>query len=213
MATKRKKHRNPLVWLLDALLTLIDALCEGLAAAAMALLRGILWLLAAAARGVIRLLVWLVRALLWPFGRLWRLFVGRRNRASRCLRLTGEEFEWYMARVLKDNGFRHVEVTQFSGDQGVDILAERNGTSYAIQCKNYRGLVGNAAVQEAYAGAQHYGCDEAVVVCPGNFTYAARELAQSTGVRLWDGERLSHMMRVSGRRPHHDPRQKNGVRA
>ena len=35
---------------------------------------------------------------------------------------------------------------------------------------------------------------------------SARELAESTGVELWDGERLSHMMRVSGRRPHHDPR-------
>ena len=63
----------------------------------------------------------------------------------------------------------------------------------------------NAAVQEAYAGAEYYGCDIPVVVCPTDFTIPARELAESTGVELWDGERLSHMMRVSGRRPHHDP--------
>ena len=66
--------------------------------------------------------------------------------------------------------------------------------------------VGNAAVQEAYAGAEYYGCDVPAVVCPTMFTASARELAESTGVELWDGERLSHMMRVSGRRPHHDPR-------
>ena len=89
---------------------------------------------------------------------------------------------------------------------GVDILAVRGGKTYAIQCKNYAGAVGNAAVQEAYAGAEYYGCDVPAVVCPTMFTASARELAESTGVELWDGERLSHMMRVSGRRPHHDPR-------
>lgn len=203
--TKYKK-RNPVAALLDGLLTLLDAILEGFAAAVVALFRGLGKLILLLMQG----LLWLVKHLLllvaWPFGRLWRLMVGRRNRAARCLRLTGFEFEEYMAQVLKDNGFRHVEVTVECGDQGVDILAVRGGKTYAIQCKNYVGAVGNAAVQEAYAGAEYYGCDIPVVVCPTEFTIPARELAESTGVELWDGERLSHMMRVSGRRPHHDPR-------
>ena len=186
--TKYKK-RNPVAALLDGLLTLLDTLLEGVAAAAVAILRSI---------GKLLLLA-------WPFGRLFRLLFGKRNRAHRCLRLTGFEFEEYMAQVLRDNGFRHVEVTVECGDQGVDILAVRGGKTYAIQCKNYAGAVGNTAVQEAYAGAEYYGCDIPVVVCPTDFTIPAQELAESTGVELWDGERLSHMMRVSGRRPHHDP--------
>ena len=105
--------------------------------------------------------------------------------------------------MLQDNGFREIELTRASGDQGVDILATRNGKRYAIQCKNYEGTVGNFAVQEAYAGARFYGCDEAAVVCPGEFTRAARELAASTGVHLWDGAWLSRMMKRSGRRPRH----------
>ena len=203
--TKYKK-RNPVAALLDGLLTLLDTLLEGFAAAVVVLFRGLgrlIWL-------ILQGLLWLVKHLFlllaWPFGRLWRLMVGRRNRAHRCLRLTGFEFEDYMAQVLKDNGFRHVEVTVECGDQGVDILAVRGGKTYAIQCKNYADLVGNKAVQEAYAGAEYYGCDTPVVVCPTDFTIPARELAESTGVELWDGERLSHMMRVSGRRPHHDPK-------
>lgn len=203
--TKYKK-RNPAAALLDGLLTLLDRVLEGFAAAVVALIRGLGRLMLMMMQG----LLWLVKHLLllaaWPFGRLWRLMVGKRNRAARCLRLTGFEFEEYMAQVLKDNGFRHVEVTVECGDQGVDILAVRGGKTYAIQCKNYAGAVGNAAVQEAYAGAEYYGCDIPVVVCPTEFTIPARELAESTGVELWDGERLSHMMRVSGRRPHHDPR-------
>lgn len=204
--SRYKKKRNPILALLDGLLTLLDRLLEGFAAGVVALLKGIGRLLLLLLKGIGMLLLLLLRGIAYPFGRLWRLLVGRRNRAARCMRLTGFEFEEYMAQVLKDNGFRHVEVTVECGDQGVDILAVRGGKTYAIQCKNYAGAVGNAAVQEAYAGAEYYGCDVPAVVCPTMFTASARELAESTGVELWDGERLSHMMRVSGRRPHHDPR-------
>lgn len=204
--SRYKKKRNPILALLDGLLTLLDRLLEGFAAGVVALLKGIGRLLLLLLKGIGMLLLLLLRGIAYPFGRLWRLLVGRRNRAARCMRLTGFEFEEYMAQVLKDNGFRHVEVTVECGDQGVDILAVRNGKTYAIQCKNYVDLVGNKAVQEAYAGAQYYGCDIPVVVCPTDFTIPARELAESTGVELWDGEKLSHMMRVSGRRPHHDPK-------
>ena len=204
--SRYKKKRNPILALLDGLLTLLDRLLEGFAAGVVALLKAIGRLLLLLLRGIGRLLLLLLRGIAYPFGRLWRLLVGRRNRAARCMRLTGFEFEEYMAQVLRDNGFRHVEVTVECGDQGVDILAVRNGKTYAIQCKNYVDLVGNKAVQEAYAGAQYYGCDIPVVVCPTDFTIPAQELAESTGVELWNGEKLSHMMRVSGRRPHHDPK-------
>lgn len=204
--SRYKKKRNPLLALLDGLLTLLDRLLEGFAAGVVTLLKAIGRLLLLLLRGIGRLFLLLLRGIAYPFGRLWRLLVGRRNRAARCMRLTGFEFEEYMAQVLRDNGFRHVEVTVECGDQGVDILAVRNGKTYAIQCKNYVDLVGNKAVQEAYAGAQYYGCDIPVVVCPTDFTIPAQELAESTGVELWNGEKLSHMMRVSGRRPHHDPK-------
>ncbi len=155
--SRYKKKRNPVLALLDGLLTLLDRLLEGFAAGVVALLKGIGRLLLLLLKGIGMLLLLLLRGIAYPFGRLWRLLVGRRNRAARCMRLTGFEFEEYMAQVLKDNGFRHVEVTVECGDQGVDILAVRNGKTYAIQCKNYADMVGNKAVQEAYAGAQYYG--------------------------------------------------------
>ena len=203
MARKRKKRRGLLASALDGLLSLIDLICESISGAAV-------WLLAAVGRGLMLLVrgaAWLLyRALRMIWGIpacILRKLTGNYNRASRCLRLDGAEFEAYVALVLEDNGFKHVEITKGSGDQGVDILAERNGKTYAVQCKNYEGAVGNFAVQEAYAGAQFYGCDVAAVICPGTFTRGAKELAESTGVVLWDGRRLSHMMKVSGRRPRH----------
>lgn len=200
---RKKKRRSLIAVLFDGLLSLIDLICESVSGAViwllamagrglLAFLRGILFLAAKAAGLLLSLPVWLFRKVTAP-----------KNGAARCLRLDGPEFEAYVALVLEDNGFKHVALTKGSGDQGVDILAERNGKTYAIQCKNYEGTVGNFAVQEAYTGAQFYGCDAAAVICPGEFTRGAKELAQSTGVLLWDGKKLSHMMRISGRRPRH----------
>jgi restriction system protein len=200
---KRKKKRSLFAALLDILLTPIDCLCEGVAFLLVSLMKGMLKLLVLLLRGVWALLGVAVRAAAWPFIWLWRRLTGRHLRAERCLRLTGEEFESYVALLLRDHYYRKIELTKGSGDQGVDILCERNGKTYAIQCKNYAGAVGNFAVQEAYAGAEFYGCDIPVVVCPGSFTRGAIELAESTGVELWDGERLSRMMKKSGRKPKH----------
>ncbi|MGN0775140.1 MAG: restriction endonuclease [Candidatus Ventricola sp.] len=204
MAKRKKKRRSLLVSLADGLLSLIDFICETLSEAVIALLngslRGVAWLLRGLARGLLALVRAVCGVPAWAFRRLTA-----RGGAQRCLRLDGPEFEAYVALVLGDNGFKRVELTKGSGDQGVDILAERNGMTYAIQCKNYAGAVGNFAVQEAYAGAQFYGCDKAAVICPGEFTRGAKELARATGVLLWDGGKLSRMMRISGRRPRKNP--------
>ena len=74
------------------------------------------------------------------------------------------QFEYQCAEILKRNGFSRVQVTQSSGDQGVDIIAHKHRKKYGIQCKYYSYPVGNKAVQEAYAGANFYDCDKAVVM-------------------------------------------------
>lgn len=201
MAKKRKKRRSLIAAAFDRLLSAIDWLCESIAGACIALMKGIAAILGWLLLSTGRLLVMLGKAILAVPVWALRKITAPENGAARCLKLDGPEFEAYVALVLEDNGFKHVQLTKGSGDQGVDILAERNGKTYAIQCKNYEGAVGNFAVQEAYTGAQFYGCDAAAVICPGEFTRGAKELANATGVLLWDGKKLSHMMRVSGRRP------------
>ena len=114
--------------------------------------------------------------------------------------MEGHEFEEYFAEVLLKNRFTHVEVTKGSGDQGVDVLAIRDGVSYAIQCKNYKGKISNKAVQEAYAGARFYGCDVPVVVTNSWFYPSAEELADEIGVELWDREELLKLVKRAGRR-------------
>lgn len=107
--------------------------------------------------------------------------------------MSGEEFERFCADRLKRNGYEDVTITGKSGDQGVDITAWKSGQKYAVQCKCYSVPVGNAAVQEAFAGKQFYHCDIAVVMTNSRFTSGARELAKATGVVLWDGDALAAM--------------------
>lgn len=84
---------------------------------------------------------------------------------------------------LEANGYL-VRKTPLTGDQGADLLASKGNVTYAIQCKNYAGAVGNGAVQEAISARSYYRTDYAVVVSDGRFTNSARELAAIARVVL-----------------------------
>lgn len=74
--------------------------------------------------------------------------------------------------------------TKGSGDQGIDVLAERNGIRVVLQCKRYNNSVGNKAVQEAFAAKTFANAQYAAVVTNSTFTPSARALSESTGVLL-----------------------------
>ena len=105
----------------------------------------------------------------------------------------GHDFEYYCADILRNNGFQNVLVTKGSGDQGVDITAIKDGIRYAFQCKHYSTALGNAPVQEVYAGKAIYNCHVGVVMTNSTFTKGAIEAAEKTGVLLWDGNKINSM--------------------
>lgn len=84
-------------------------------------------------------------------------------------------------------------VTQGSGDNGVDIIAERNRLTVAIQNKRYKGSVGNKAIQEVYTGMKHFGLSRAVVISTGVYTKAAKNIALSLSVLLLSEHDIPHM--------------------
>lgn len=102
----------------------------------------------------------------------------------------GIEFERFTAELLSKNGFTNVKQTQSSGDYGIDVLAEKDSVTYAIQCKCYSKPVGNKAVQEAYSGKDFYRCMVAVVFTNNYFTKSAIETAKQNNVILWDRNKL-----------------------
>ena len=107
----------------------------------------------------------------------------------------GHEFEYFCADLLRAHGFVNVSVTQATGDQGVDVLAEKEGVKYAVQCKKYSSPLSNTPVQEVNAGKMFYHCHVGVVMTNSTFTPGAKSLAEATGVLLWDREVVQDMMR------------------
>jgi len=108
--------------------------------------------------------------------------------------MTGLEFEGFCAEILEKNGYENVSVTRGSGDQGVDIIAYRDGVKYGFQCKCYTADIGNKAVQEIYAGKTYYQCHVGIVLTNRHFTPAAIDLAKKNGIVLWDRSKLLELI-------------------
>ena len=98
----------------------------------------------------------------------------------------GHAFEKWVAEALIGFGWT-AKVTSGSGDQGIDVIAEKNGQKLGIQCKLYSSAIGNKAVQEAHAGKAYYSADAVAVLSNAAYTSSAKDLAKVTGVQL-----LSH---------------------
>lgn len=116
------------------------------------------------------------------------------NELSKVDLMSGSDFEHWCAKILKENGFEKVSVTPESGDQGVDVLAAKDGIKYAIQCKCYSSDLGNTPIQEVNAGKAIYRCHIGVVMTNRFFTSGAKKAADATGVLLWDRDKIKELI-------------------
>lgn len=118
-----------------------------------------------------------------------------RNRRTGILdEMDGHDFEYFCAELLEKRGFIDVEVTRGSGDYGVDILAEKDGVTYAVQCKRYTAPVGVEAVQQVYAGREYYDRMVGAVMTNQYFTAPAVDAAKKLKILLWDRGYMDSMM-------------------
>ncbi|MCV7090866.1 restriction endonuclease [Mycobacterium interjectum] len=143
-------------------------------------------------------LVLTVVALLWLGVQRDRYRAGRQRRRDRRYAMSdlasvddmsGVEFEEFVAAQLRTVGWG-VTHTASTGDYGVDLVAQKDGTRMAVQCKRQAKAVGVAAVQQVVSGARQHGCNRAVVVTNQAFTKAARQLAATHRCRLVGREQL-----------------------
>lgn len=106
--------------------------------------------------------------------------------ANDPMQLSPEQYERFCGLLLEKSGWS-IQYTKATGDQGADIIAERNGKKMVVQCKQWTKSVGTKAVQEAHAARAFYSAHSAAVVSTASYTSGATDLARMTGVSL-----LSH---------------------
>jgi len=105
------------------------------------------------------------------------------NSQSYDSKMSGKEYELFCSDILKKAGW-FVSMTKSTGDQGVDLIAEKNNIKIVIQCKNHNSRIGNKAVQEVAAGRIFYNADLAFVVSNSYYTTSAYQLANKNLVKL-----------------------------
>ena len=95
-------------------------------------------------------------------------------------------FEDWVARLMRIQGY-NAYATKYSGDYGVDVIAEIDNKKIGIQVKKFNGPVGIKAVQEIASGMAYYECNEGWVISTAPyFTQAAKNLASKHGIKLFN---------------------------
>jgi HJR/Mrr/RecB family endonuclease len=128
-------------------------------------------------------------------GRAWRPFWQGRSTGlpERFEQMDGAEFELEVSKVLRDLGYT-VRPTPPSNIQDVDLLLQTTGRRVAVQLKRWNAPVGDRSVYGLFTGRIHYGTDEAWLITTSRFTPKALKLAETTGVRLVDGDELAEWL-------------------
>lgn len=108
--------------------------------------------------------------------------------------LSGTNFENLLYRLYTVQGYT-VQKTGKTGDQGGDLIANKNPDRILIQAKCYNNSpVGNAGVQDAAAAKGFYDCNKAMVITSSNFTKDAIDLAKKDNIELIEKRRLSELL-------------------
>lgn len=110
---------------------------------------------------------------------------------QQTLALSPIDFEEYVAyRLFVRQGYR-VENLPAVKDGGIDIIVTDPGGRRAIvQCKRYRGTVGESTVRDLYGTMIHDGAHMGYLVTTGTISTAARRWAVGKPIALIDGARL-----------------------
>ncbi|MFZ4705271.1 MAG: restriction endonuclease [Bacteroidales bacterium] len=107
--------------------------------------------------------------------------------------MNGYQFENFVALLFNHYGYK-TTITPSSGDQGIDVIAEKDSERVGIQAKCYSNAVTNSAIQEVSAGIVHYNCSKGIVVTNNNFTKSAIALAESNKIILWNRQKLDEII-------------------
>ena len=109
--------------------------------------------------------------------------------------LSPTEFESMVVELYSSLG-HHARRTGRVGDHGVDVeVHAKIGEKWVIQCKRWRGAVGEPIIRDFYGVMHHEKADRGAIVTPGAFTEQARQWAKGKPIELIDGEEYMRMLK------------------
>jgi hypothetical protein len=97
--------------------------------------------------------------------------------------LRGVEFEKALANLYKSLGYS-VLITKGSGDEGIDLILEKDNKETIVQCKGHEKPIGVGAIRDLYGVLMHTRADSAILACPAGFTDGVIKFAHGKPIEL-----------------------------
>ena len=111
--------------------------------------------------------------------------------------LSPSDFEKLVAETYRDQGHK-VEIVGSTGDHGIDLVVHtRKGEVWLVQCKKYRGKVGEPVIRDFYGALRAANADAGAVITTGYITAAARLWAEGKPIFLYDGEEFLDVIQTT----------------
>jgi restriction system protein len=104
------------------------------------------------------------------------------------------DFELLVGEHFKRQGYK-VQETTGGADGGIDLLLEKSGEKYFVQCKQWKAYkVGVKIIRELLGVMVGGGATGGFVVTSGQFTIDALRFAQENNITLLDGGKLQQII-------------------
>jgi restriction endonuclease Mrr len=98
-------------------------------------------------------------------------------------------FQGLICAVYRQKGY-DVRETSFTKDGGVDGFLVQGARRLVLQCKRFKGDVGEPVVRDLFGTANHHNADGAVLVTTGRVSRPAQMFSQGKSIELIDGQAL-----------------------
>jgi len=86
-----------------------------------------------------------------------------------------------------------VRQTKGSGDEGIDLVLEKEGAKTVVQCKGHAKPIGVGAARDLYGVMMHFGAPSAVLACPAGFTEGVMQFVMGKPIELVSAKELIEM--------------------
>jgi hypothetical protein len=104
--------------------------------------------------------------------------------------LNPSDFEELVAETYRAQG-HHVQVVGGTGDHGIDLIVRsQRGETWLVQCKRYRGKIGEPVIRDFYGALKASDADGGAVITTGTISDAARLWAEGKPIKLYDGDQF-----------------------
>ena len=116
------------------------------------------------------------------------------------LDLSPTEFENMVVELYSAMGHRASRTGQ-AGDHGIDVVVNaKNGEKWVVQCKRWRGSVGEPVIRDFFGAMHHEKADRGAIITTGTFTEQAKTWARGKPITLLEGHEFFDYLKLARNR-------------